>query len=149
MAPDGQAQGGLNLRKLQEVLQDDTKAKELEQASGYSREQIEQFIRKYEKVKAAPSGPGRDINLKADDQKGAAQPSANLPGLSSSTPFSTKSRRGIGTAATDTLRDNVEAARFEPPPEMRGKWEGYKNKLMKVPAPKRTPAPAPSGKGGK
>jgi hypothetical protein len=148
VAPEGQAQTGLFLKKLHEALQDDAKAKELEKDTGFSREQLEQFTRKYEKVASAPGGPGRDINLKGDDQKAAAQPSANLPGLSASTPFSSQSRRGGNTGAQDEIRGNVEGARDQPPPEMRGKWEGYQNKLAKVTAPPKR-APAPNTKGGK
>jgi hypothetical protein len=142
VAPEGQAQSDLFLRKLDEALKDDTKAKDLEKDTGLTREQVEQFTRKYKKIKQAPAGPGRDITLKADEQKGAGQASANLPGLDASTPFSSQTRRAAGSAPQDTMHDNVEGARDQPPVELRGKWAGYKNTLMKVPAPKSSGAPA-------
>jgi hypothetical protein len=147
LAPEGQSQNDLSLRSLQDVLKDTAKTKELEDATGLSREQIEQFVKKYQKPKAGPAGPGREIDLKSNPNSDVARPSSNLPGLDSSTPFSTRSRRASSNVATDEIRDNVESVRLEPPPEMRGKWQGYKSRLEKVRAPKR-PAPASTkGKG--
>jgi hypothetical protein len=146
LAPDGQPQSNLNLRTLNEALQDDARAKQLEKDTGLSREQLEQFSKRYEKVKSAPAGPGRNIDLKGGEQTDA-KPSANLSGLESSTRFNTANRRGRGTAPQDQVRDNLEGARFQPPPEFRGKYEGFKNKLAKVVVPKGTPKP-PATKSG-
>jgi hypothetical protein len=141
VAPTGQPQSDLFIRNLEQALKDSDKTKDLEKDTGYTREQLDQFTRQYKKLKSAPAGPGRDIDAKPDDLRAAAQPSANLPGLDASTPFSSQTRRAGGTAAQDQLRDNVEGARFEPPADMRGKWQGYKNRLLKVPAPRRSGAP--------
>jgi hypothetical protein len=141
VAPEGQPQSDLFLRKLDEALKNDANAKELEKETGYTREQLDQFITKYKQLKSAPAGPGRDINVKPGEQT-AAQPSPNLPGLDSSTKFSTKNLRNRGSAPQDQIRDNLEGVRFQPPPEWRGKWEGYKNKLAKVAAPKRAASPS-------
>jgi hypothetical protein len=146
LAPDGQPQSGLNLRSLNELLKDDAKAQQLEKETGYSREQLEQFVARYKKVKSAPAGPGRDIDLKGAEQTDT-KPSANLPGLDASTRFSTANRRDRGTAPQDQTRDLTEGIRFQPPPEFRGKWEGYKNKLAKVVVPKSAPKP-PAAKAG-
>jgi hypothetical protein len=147
VAPKGQPQGDLFINTLEEALRNPAKAKDLERDTGLTREQVEQFTSKYKKrSKPAPAGPGRQIDLKDQDQK-TAQPSANLPGLDASIPFSSQSRRSRGTAAQDQFHDNVEGIRFQPPPELRAKWEGYNNTLMKVVAPKR--APAPGTKSGK
>ena len=144
VAPKNQPQSDLFLRKLDEALQDDAKAKDLERDTGVSREQLEQFAKKYEKMKSAPAGPGRDIKVKPGEQTAAQQPSPNLPGLGSSVSFSTAARRKSGSAPQDQLRDNNEAIRLTPPAEFRGRLEGYKNKLMKVaaPTPKRPAAPS-------
>jgi hypothetical protein len=150
VAPAGQPQSELNLRGLHELLKDDKTAKQLEKDTGYSREQLEQFTKRYEKAKSAPAGPGRDIDLKGGEQSDA-KPSANLPGLDSSTRFSTKNRRERGIAPQDQgsdARGNLEGVRFQPPPEWRGKMEGYKNKLAKLVAPDGSARP-PATKGGK
>ncbi len=146
VAPANQPQSNLNLRTLHEAMQDDAKAKQLEDATGYTREQIEQFARRYEKVKSAPAGPGRNIDLKGADQTDA-KPSGSFPGLDPSTRFSTKNRRDRGTAPQDQIRDNLEGIRLEPPPEWRGKFEGYKNKLARVVVPKSAAKP-PATKSG-
>ena len=135
VAPQGQPQSDLFLTKLHEALQNDTKAKDLEKDTGLSREQLEQFFKKYEKPKSQPAGPGREIKLKPGEETTAQQPSANLPGLGSSVSFSTANRRSSGSAPQDQLRDNAEVLRLKPPADFQGRWEGYKNKLMKVTAP--------------
>jgi hypothetical protein len=144
VAPKNQPQSDFFLRKLEEALQDDAKAKDLEKDTGLSREQLEQFATKFNKPKSAPAGPGRDINMKPGEQTAAQQPSANLPGLGSSVSFSTATRRASGSAPQDQLRDNNEGIRLTPPAEFRGRLEGYKNKLMKVaaPTPKRPAGPS-------
>jgi hypothetical protein len=141
VAPKDQPQSDLFLRKLDEALNNDTKAKELEKETGMSREQLEQFTEKYKKVKSAPAGPGRDIDVKAGDQI-AARPSPNLPGLGASTRFTTKNLRNRGSAPQDQVRENIEGVRFKPPAELGAKWDGYRTKLAKVAAPKRAPAPS-------
>ena len=137
VAPANQPQGDLFLRKLQDALHDDTKAKDLEKDTGLSREQLEQFVKKYEKVKSPPPGPGREIEVKPGD-KVAAKPSANLPGINPATPFSSVTHRSAGKAPQDQIRDNLESARLEPPRVFKERWEGYKNRLSKVSAPKST-----------
>jgi len=141
VAPDGQPQSDLFLRKLDDALKNDVSAKDLEKETGLSREQLEQFATKYKQLKSAPAGPGRDIDVKPGEQT-PAQPSPNLPGLDPSTRFSNKNRRDRGSAPQDQVRDNLEGIRFQPPPEWRGKFEGYKNKLAKVAAPKRATSPS-------
>ena len=142
VAPEGQPQSDLFLQKVHEVLNDPASAKDLEQATNLTREQIEQFVTKFSKIKSAPAGPGRDINVKPGEQTAVA-PSADLPGLDPKTRISSKNQRTQGTMAHDEVHGNLEDIRFQPPKELRGKWEAFKNRLSKVPAPKRVPNPGP------
>ena len=89
VAPEGQPQSDLVLRKLHDVLNDPASAKDLEQRMNMTREQLEQFVTKFKKVKSGPAGPGRDINVKPGEQTPVA-PAANLPGLDAKTRFSSK-----------------------------------------------------------
>ena len=73
VAPQGQPQGELTLRKLHEALQDDQSAKLLEERTGIPREQLEQFAKSYEKVKSGPAAP-RVANLEV---KSANTPRSN------------------------------------------------------------------------
>jgi hypothetical protein len=141
VAPENQEQTDLVLRTLQDVLKDPEAAKKLEQETGLNREQLDQFVSQYKKVKSGPAGPGREITVKDSADVASSKPSANLPGLDARTPFTTKNLRNRGTMAQDDVRNNQEGIRFQVPSEWRGKYEGYKNKLSKVPAPKQTVRP--------
>ena len=138
VAPASQPQGDLFLRKLQDALHDDTKAKDLESATGYSRSQLEQFMKKYEKVASPPPGPGRNIEVKLGE-KPAAKPSANLPGINPAIPFSNVTKRGPGTAPQDDVRDNLETARLEPPASSKDVGKDTRTGSRKWPLP-RAPA---------
>ena len=146
VAPKGTSQTQLNLRTFQDILKDPERAKNLEKDTGFNRDQLEQFARQYEKMQSAPAGPGREIEVKPGEQSDA-QPSANLPGVDPKTPFTTKTVRNRGTIAQDDVRNNLEGVRFQVPSEWRAKYQGYKNKLGKVPMGK--PKAQPSAKPGK
>jgi hypothetical protein len=111
--------------------------------SGYTREQLEQFAKKYEKLKTGPAGPGREIEVKPGEESKPSQPSPNLPGFDRTRRSSSKNITGKGTVAQDSMRENLQGARYEPPTEFRGKWEGFKSKLgrSKATSPARSPAP--------
>jgi hypothetical protein len=127
------------------MLRDDRATKDLEERTGMTREQLEQFATKFQKPKSGPAGPGREIEVKPREQT-PAQPGANLPGVDRNRRFSTATNRERGVIAQDNVRDNVEGIRFPPPPELRSKMEDYKNTLArsKVTSPRRTPRPKPT-----
>jgi hypothetical protein len=131
VAPKGQPQSELTLRELSEALKDDQTAKNLEDRTGLTREQWEQYARKYEKTKSEPAGPGREIEVKPGDQP-AAKPATDLPRLDRTQRFSTNSVRERGAIPQEKVRNSlVEGLRYEPPAEYRGKWEGYRSKLSR------------------
>ena len=142
LAPQGQPQSELNFGKLHEMLKDPASAKDLEERMGMTREQIEQLGAKFKKPKSTPAGPGRDIKVKPGEQT-PVSPAANLPAFDAKTRFSTKNMSKQGTMPQDDVHGNLEDVRFQPPPEYQGKWEAFKNRLSKVPAPKRTVNPSP------
>ncbi len=115
--------------------------RKLEQDTGLNRERLEELAAPYKKVKSPPAGPGREIEVNHGEQTDA-KPSANLPGLNSNVSFSTRNVRDRGTMAQDDVRNNIEGIRHQVPSEWRGKWEGYRNKLGKVAAPKRVERPS-------
>ncbi len=141
VAPDGKPQGGLNLRKLSDMLKDPNSAQELENRSGITREQLEHYATQFKKkVDPGAARPGSEFEAKPGEQT-PGKPSANLPGLPASTRISSKSVRNRGTMPQDQVRGNLEGPRLEPPAEWRGKWQRYQNKLAKVVAPQRGSAP--------
>lgn len=143
--PQGQPATDLTLRKLSDALQDDKSAKLIEDRTGISRERLEQLARPYEKVKTAPAGPGRKIEVKSRDQE-PAKPASNLPGLDKSQRFSTKNVRERGFQPEDSLRELKTGFRNEPPLEWKGKFEGYKSRIArsKVSTNRRTAQPKPA-----
>jgi hypothetical protein len=108
-----------------------------------TRDQIEQFVTKYSKLKSEPAGPGRDINVKPGEQSPVVPP-GDLPGIDAKTRISSKSQRARGTMGQDEVRGNFEDVRLLPPKELRGKWEAFKNRMSKVSAPRRVPGPGPN-----
>ena len=96
-----------------------------------TREQMEQLVKKYENVKTAPAGPGREIEVKPGQREPTDRPSANLPGFGRQERYSTKSQKDRGQTAYDDTKNNLEGISFKPPPEFRSKLEGYKSSLAR------------------
>ncbi len=146
VAPQGQPQGELTLRKLHEALQDDQSAKLLEERTGIPREQLEQFAKSYEKVKSGPAAPGRDLEVKSGEHA-PVKPGANLPGFDRSQRIGTKNRSSGDTMPDDTVRGMNEIGRHEAPAEFRGRVEGYKLRMArsKVAATQRGASPKANG----
>ena len=119
------------LRTVKDLLANDAVTPEIENATGMSKAQMEQFVKKYEQPKSAPAGPGREIDVKPGEPSEAVKPSANLPDLGGHTRFSSKNITDRNAMAQDTVRNNAEGIRFTPPAEFRGKVEGYKNALSR------------------
>jgi len=148
----GQPQSDLVLRKLRDLLDKNEVTPDLERDMGMSRSDIEQFVRKYEKKQAEKANePGRTIETKPGEQVASDKPSTGLGKLPGSTPFSTRSHKDGKTNAKDQVRDNVEGFRVQQvPPELRGKYEGYVNRLSrsKGPSTKASQSAAPVSPGG-
>ena len=137
------------LRTVKDLLAKDAVTPDLEKETGMTREQMEQFVRKYENVKSAPAGPGREIAVKPGDRERTDHPSANLPGFGRQERYSTKSQKDRGQMVRDDVQNNLEGISFKPPPEFRSKFESYRTSLARTrsgafsrPAPAR---PAPAG----
>src|SRR5208283_1989685 len=117
IAPQGQSQTEMVLRTVKDLLAKDAVTPDLEKETGMTREQMEQFVKKYEAGKSAPAGPGREIEVKPGEQGATDKPSANLPGIDRQNRFSTKNLKDRGATSKDDVRNNLEGLRFTPPPE--------------------------------
>ena len=92
---------------LADALKDAATAKELEERTGMTKEQIEQFVKDYEKPKVGAGREGKEVEVKVGAQPAAA-PASNLPGL--------------GTQKTSTDQD-PQSRRYSPgcrPRQQRG-----------------------------
>jgi len=98
-----------------------------------SKEQIEQFAKKFDKPPAAPSRPGRDIELKSEPGRVPnLDPSRKVGGPSPSSTFGGRSNREAGSGVQDRQRGNAEGNRSTPPPEIRARVEAYKSSLSRA-----------------
>jgi hypothetical protein len=127
----GQSQSDLVLRTVKDLLAKDAVTPDLEKETGMTREQMEHFVKKYEGVKSAPAGPGREIQFKPGQHDAADRPSANLPGIDRNSRYSTRNLKERGTMPHDDVHNMLEGIRFAPPPELRSKFENYKSKLAR------------------
>jgi len=148
VAPKNVPQSEFSLRKVQELLQDKDAASKLEQETGMTREEMEQFTRKFLKDQAPKAGdrPGQEIQAKPGENRAAA-PNPTLPGFDPRTNVSSKILRDRGAVVGDQVRDNAEDIRFIAPPEIRSGFEAYKSTLSRSRTlnPTRT---APAGNAG-
>ena len=120
------------LRTVKDLLAKDAVTPDLEKETGMSREQMEQFVKKYENVKSGPAGPGREITVKPGQHDATDHPSANLPGFGGHERYSTKNLKDRGQAVRDDVQNNLEGISFKPPPEFRSKFEGYRTSLART-----------------
>ncbi|WP_143206313.1 hypothetical protein [Singulisphaera sp. GP187] len=98
---------------------------------------------KMKKLEKAPTGPGREIQVKPGvDRK--FDPNRTLPDLSPNARLGTRTDRARGSIAQDELRDNLQGARFEVPRELRPGFEAFKSSLSR-PKSRRPAATSPSG----
>src|SRR5690606_13324998 len=63
VAPRNQPQSDLVLRTIRDLLENQADTSDLEEATGMSRSEIEQFVKQFERVESGPAGPGRDIEV--------------------------------------------------------------------------------------
>ncbi|MHC5542529.1 hypothetical protein ACYOEI_30255 [Singulisphaera rosea] len=138
VAPDV-PQSNLVLRKLEEMLKNNEVTPQIEQDTGMSREQMEQFVKRFKKAPQAEPGPGREIKIKPGEER-KFDPNRKLPELGPNAPVSSRTIRGEGNAAGDDLRGNIEGTRLQVPPELKAGLEAYKSSLSrsKVLNPSRT-----------
>ncbi|MDX2036622.1 MAG: hypothetical protein SFX72_08215 [Isosphaeraceae bacterium] len=118
------------IRKLSELLEQDRVTPELEKRIGMTRDEMQQFVKKFEQkspraaaregqeIKAGPGGPERklDPNRKAPDLQ---------PGLRASN----RNQRGSNTGIEDKNSGLSEGNTTTAPPELRKRFEAYKSSL--------------------
>ncbi len=114
-----------------------------------SKEELNQFVKKFEKPPAGPSGQGRDIDVKLKPGE-KLDPDAKLPELKTPVSVSSQVARDRGSIMRDTARNNTEALRSGPPPELKAGWDAYR-KSMSTPKTHRpsTTTGTGNGSGGK
>ena len=143
IAPDV-PQSDLVLRKLKDLIRDDKFTPEVEQNLGMTREEAEQFVKKFEKrPELPPIGPGREIvATPGEDPVFAADRKA--PEFTTKATVSNRSDRSGTTLTTDSLSDLREGNRSTPPPGLSRQWKAYQENLRRG-KPANPPADRPAG----
>ena len=131
VAPDTQPQSDLVLRKVQDMLDKGQITPEMEQSLGMSKEELNQFVKKFEKAPKADPGQGRDIEVKPGRGGPQLDPNRTLPDLNPSATVGTKQMRERGTMVQDTVRGNNEGMRIDIPRELRAGFDAYRGTLSK------------------
>ena len=130
VAPKGLPPGELSLRKIRDLIDKDQVPPDLLKDMNMSKEELNQFVKKFEKPPAGPSGPGREVDVKLKPGE-KLDPNAKLPELKTTYSVSSQTGRDRGTAVRDTARNNVEALRSPPPVELRSGFDAYRNSLSR------------------
>ncbi len=132
-APDsGRVEPELVLRKLQDILNrgDADQVRRLEDATNMSREELQQFARKFERpdLKAASEGQKLQGDLRRD---ATVAPRQGIGDRLKGSIIRGRGERGPGTTAQDTLSDQTQGLRTEAPPEIRSRMEAYQNSISR------------------
>ncbi|HEX8201649.1 MAG TPA: hypothetical protein VF590_14290 [Isosphaeraceae bacterium] len=139
VAPD-RPQSNLVLRKLHDLLRDDETARRLEQDTGLSRAQMEQFAKKFEGAPERPAGEARDVAV-APSQDRAIDPGRTIPDALPGQTVRTRNERGPGAVAPDQEGGNRQGVRSIAPEEYRNKFDAYRKGISRS-----APAPGPAGR---
>jgi hypothetical protein len=125
------------------MLQDETKARQLEEETGMSREELSQFVRRFDQAPKQPAGEGRELEVKPGRAE-TLEPRKVEGGPTSR--ISSRSERGANAVAQDTQAGNVQGIRARVPEQYLSRYEAYIRSMDRAgtrrPAPSR---PAPGG----
>lgn len=135
-------QSDLVLRKIQDLLKDDKFTPDVEKQLGISKDEAEQFVKKFEKRKdpPAPAGPGREIKATPGQDKVFA-PNRKAPEFNTQATVSNRNQRSGASIPQDNLSGLSEGSRSQPPPELRKQFEAYKRSVSRS-SPKAVTPPA-------
>ena len=134
VAPDV-AQVVLVLRKLEDLLRSNQVGPELEKESGMSREQMEQFVTRFKRLRNAAPGEGRAVEVEPGHER-AFNDEPTSTALDGGGTVGNRITRSGANVADDEQRDIMEGIRFVVPSELRSGFEAYKNSIAQpVPTP--------------
>ena len=123
------------LKRLREMVDKNEISKDLEQSTGLSREEINQFVRKFEAPKAEPRDPNAtggttEVSSKSGNQDENRK--VSLPGNLPGGQVTSRNARNSGMVADDATQGNLEGARSRIPSALRSRFEAYQKGLSRV-----------------
>ena len=143
IAPQGQSQTDMVLRTVKDLIAKDAVTPDLEKETGMTREQMEQFVKKYEKVKSAPAGPGREIDGQAGrKESGPINPRPTCPASAARSDTLPRTRRTEARPSTTMLRTTSRASASSLRPNSgrsskatRVRWQEPRSGVIQPPRP--------------
>jgi hypothetical protein len=115
------------LRKLEDLLRSNQVGPALERESGISREQMEQFVTRFKRLRNAAPGPGRTVEVEPGHERAFHDEPTSIA-LDWET-LGNLATRLHANVVDDQQRDIVEATRFVVPSGLRSGFEAYKSSL--------------------
>ncbi len=110
-----------------------------------SKEELNQFVQKFDKAPKGPVAPGREIEVKPGKTE-ALDPNRRVSDLNSSTKLNTRTVQNRGVVPDDNLRGNQEGAKFEAPDALKARFEAYKKGTARQRSTRAAPRPARRGR---
>ncbi len=108
-------------------MKDPAKAKQLEEETGMSRDELERFVKKFDAAPKQPAGAGRTLDVKPgenktlDPLKPEGFPSATVSG---------RSQRGPNSVPQDAAGGLTQGLRGAPVPvEYQSRYEAYRGSI--------------------
>ena len=120
----------LVLRELKDLIANGQDLSKIEESTGLSRDQIEQFVKKFEKSKREPSGEGRSVNADIGNDPGI-DPDRKLDSRVTGPVVSGRGNRGPGAVSQDLMRDQNQGNRSQAPAEIRSRFEAYQSSISR------------------
>ena len=134
LTPDQKADQRL-LKRLREMVDKNEISKDLEDSTGLSREEIDQFVRKFEappkEERKAADGDGT-TEVTSTPGKDSENRKVSLPGNLPGGQVTSRSNRGAGMVADDGSQGNLEGARARIPSALRSRFEAYQKGLSRA-----------------
>ena len=123
------------LKRLREMVDKNEISKDLENSTGLSREEIDQFVRKFEappkEERKAADGDGT-TEVTSTPGKDSENRKVSLPGNLPGGQVTSRSNRGAGMVADDASQGNLEGARARIPSALRSRFEAYQKGLSRA-----------------
>jgi hypothetical protein len=130
----------LVIQEIQDLLRAGKSTKDLEAETGMTRQEMQDLVKKFEKVEKPAAEPSRDLKGDLGKDKTIDKNRKFIDPIKANT-VSGRAGRGPGTVAGDTLAGDAEGARSVAPPEYKSRWEAYRSSLAKT---EKGAAPKPS-----
>ena len=131
MAPSDVPQTELVLRKLKDLLREEKVSPELLEESGMSREEMEQFVKKFEGPPKGEVGPGREIEINSESSGPVLGPNYQGPSSLSGKTVRSRADRASGSVPQDNEQGLNEGYRSMAPLEIRLRWEAFQMSISR------------------